>query len=175
MKKMLAVIDLQNDFVDGALGTPEAEAIVPAVVAKIREALAAGTEVVYTRDTHGADYLETVEGRNLPVPHCVKGTHGWELCKEIQQCDPEWQSRVFDKPAFGSVELAEYAKREGIEQVELVGLCTDICVISNALVLKAFLPNAEIVVDAACSAGVSPQSHENALAAMKMCHVRIWQ
>lgn len=168
--KLLIVVDMQKDFIDGALGTAEAVAIVPAVAEKIAQYRAAGDMVIFTRDTHTADYLNTQEGRNLPVTHCVQGTPGWEICDRL----PVEDSPVVDKPTFGSTRLAHMVSRlEGLEAMELVGLCTDICVISNALLLKAALPEVPISVDAACCAGVTPQSHENALNAMKMCQISI--
>ncbi len=172
MKKILVVIDMQNDFIDGALGTAEAVGIVDKVVKKIRNYPA---DCIYaTRDTHGEDYLETSEGRYLPVKHCIKGTMGWEIRKEVAQTMP--QALVIDKPTFGSEELAqrllEESKGEEIE-IELVGLCTDICVVTNALLLKTKLPETKIKVDAACCAGVTPESHEAALLTMKMCQVEV--
>ena len=172
MKKVLVVIDMQNDFIDGALGTAEAVGIVDKVVKKIRNYPA---DCIYaTRDTHGEDYLETSEGRYLPVKHCIKGTMGWEIRKEVAQTMP--QALVIDKPTFGSEELVqrllEESKGEEIE-IELVGLCTDICVVTNALLLKTKLPETKIKVDAACCAGVTPESHEAALLTMKMCQVEV--
>ena len=174
--KVLVAVDMQNDFIDGALGTEEAEAIVPGVVEKIREF---DGMVVATRDTHGEDYLDSGEGKHLPVVHCVKGTEGWEIRKEVREAlrgKPGYLT--IDKPTFGSVELGEYVKKldetEGpVEEITLVGLCTDICVISNALLLKAYLPEAHVRVDASCCAGVTPRSHDQALEAMKMCQVEI--
>lgn len=168
--KLLIVIDMQNDFIDGALGTAEAVAIVDNVAAKIRAARAEGTEVWFTRDTHEENYLETQEGRNLPVPHCIRGTFGWEISSALDVGD----SPVIDKPTFGSVELAQKAAQlENLESVELVGLCTDICVISNAMLIKAQLPELPVKVDASCCAGVTPVSHTNALSAMKMCQIAV--
>jgi len=169
-KNVLAVIDMQNDFIDGALGTKEAEAIVAKVAAKIRDFQG---EVVYTRDTHFENYLNTQEGAKLPVEHCIKGTEGWQIREELRKL-PGDDTRIFDKPTFGSVELAQYLKEmEDLQSVMLIGLCTDICVISNALVIKAFLPEVTVQVNADCCAGVTPQSHRNALEAMKMCQVEI--
>lgn len=169
-KHVLAVIDMQNDFIDGALGTKEAEAIVENVAARIR---AFEGEVVYTRDTHSEGYLQTQEGKRLPVPHCIKDTAGWQIRPEVSQARAG-EARIFDKPAFGSVELAAYLQEmPDLESVILIGLCTDICVISNALVIKAFLPEVTVVVDADCCAGVTPESHRNALEAMKMCQVEV--
>lgn len=167
----LIVVDMQNDFIDGALGTAEAVAIVPKVEKRIREFEG---RVLFTRDTHEKKYLFTQEGRNLPVPHCIRGTHGWEIREELEALREE---PAFDKVTFGSEELAVYLQQEydeeDIDSITLIGLCTDICVISNALLLKAFLPEVEISVDASCCAGVTPESHRNALEAMKCCQIRI--
>lgn len=174
MSKYLVVIDMQNDFIDGSLGTPQAQAIVPKVLEKIKNFK---ETVMFTRDTHGEDYLQTQEGKNLPIVHCVAGTLGWELQKDIDDYAKANGCLIFDKPAFGSVHLVScivgIAKMASIEEIELVGLCTDICVISNALLLKAALPECRIVVDKSCCAGVTPESHENALKAMEMCQVSI--
>lgn len=169
MKKLLAVIDMQNDFVDGSLGTEEAQAIVPGVKALIEQYRDEGQEVVFTLDTHDGGYLDTLEGKNLPVAHCIKGTKGWELCSQLN----EYEGKRFEKPTFGCIGLAEYVKEGDYGSVELVGLCTDICVISNALLIKAAVPNTPVSVRAGCCAGVTPESHENALKAMSMCQVRI--
>lgn len=168
-KKLLVVVDMQNDFIGGALGTQEAQSILPAVRARIADARKEGEVVVFTRDTHGDDYLSTQEGKNLPVPHCIAGTAGHEIAAGLCLAG----ERVFDKPAFGSIELAAYVKEGGFAAVELVGVCTDICVISNALLIKAFCPEAEVCVRAGCCAGVTPQSHQTALAAMRACQVKI--
>lgn len=168
-KKLLVVVDMQNDFIGGALGTQEAQSILPAVRARIADARKEGEEVAFTRDTHGEDYLSTQEGKNLPVPHCIAGTAGHEIAAGLCLAG----ERVFDKPAFGSIELAAYVKERGFAAVELVGVCTDICVISNALLIKAFCPEAEVCVRAGCCAGVTPQSHQTALAAMRACQVKI--
>ena len=169
--KVLVVIDMQNDFIDGALGTPEACAIVPAVVDKIRNF---DGLVLATRDTHGADYLNTQEGRNLPVEHCIKGTKGWELNPEISELIKE---TPIDKPTFGSCELGmrikELAEHENIENITLIGVCTDICVISNAMIIKAFLPEVPVTVVKECCAGVTPESHLRALEAMRSCQIEI--
>ena len=167
--KYLIVVDMQNDFIDGALGTKEAQAIVPYVKKKIESYK--NDKIYFTRDTHGEDYLETQEGRNLPVPHCIKGTHGWQISEELQTFGCE----VLDKPTFGSVALSKLIKEDNPESVELCGLCTDICVISNAMLIKAALPEVKISVDASCCAGVTPKSHQNALSAMKMCQIEILQ
>ena len=169
MKKVLVVVDMQNDFIDGALGTKEAVAIVPKVKRKIEEHANKST-ILFTRDTHAVDYLKTQEGSKLPVPHCIMNTEGWQISDAL---DTNLGS-IVDKPTFGSVALAEYIKTiVDCEEVELVGLCTDICVISNALLIKAYLPEVKISVDAACCAGVTPESHRNALNAMKMCQIDI--
>lgn len=171
--KILIVIDMQNDFIDGSLGTKEAVAIVPNVAAKVESAREAGSEVIFTRDTHSEGYLDSQEGKNLPVVHCVKGTAGWQISSALDVDG----SKVIDKPSFGSLELADYVaslgNRDYIEEIELVGLCTDICVINNAMILKARLPEVKVAVDASCCAGVTPESHENALSAMKMCQIEI--
>ncbi|MBQ3800300.1 MAG: cysteine hydrolase [Treponema sp.] len=168
--KLLIVVDMQNDFIDGSLGTKEAVAIVPAVAEKVRRARAAGETVVFTRDTHQAGYLRTQEGRNLPVVHCMEGSAGWQISSALDVAG----SRVIDKPSFGSLELAEYAAGlDGLEELELVGLCTGICVISNALILKARLPEVRVSVDASCCACVTPESHATALSAMRLCQVNV--
>lgn len=175
----LVVVDMQNDFVSGALGTTEARNIVPDVVGRVVDGINRGEEVLFTRDTHGPDYLDTQEGSKLPVPHCVRGTEGWEIIEQLR----EYAAHPIDKPTFGSQYLGALLKsrdedlkkrgKPGVEKVTLVGLCTDICVISNALLIKAFLPEAEVVVDAKCCAGVTPESHKNALEAMKMCQITV--
>ena len=171
MQDILIVVDMQNDFIDGALGTPEAAAIVPAVAEKIRNFKG---RVLFTRDTHQPDYRQTQEGRRLPVPHCIQGTPGWEIRPELEALRRE---PAVDKPSFGSPALGELLKEldaeEPVGSITLVGLCTDICVISNALLIKAFLPEVPITVDASCCAGVTPESHRTALAAMKMCQIDV--
>lgn len=168
--KALICVDMQNDFIDGALGTKEAEAIVPFVKEKLRKARQEDTEVIFTRDTHFEDYLTTQEGKKLPVEHCIKNTEGWEISRELEVLD----SVIFDKITFGSVELPEYLKKiKDLEEVELIGLCTDICVISNAMLIKAAFPEITVRVDSSCCAGVTPASHENALNAMKMCQIEV--
>lgn len=199
MKKFLIVVDMQNDFIDGALGTAEAVAIVPRVLEKIRQYLPG--QVIATRDTHQKDYLATSEGKYLPVEHCIQGTKGWELQTEIREALAG--AKVIDKPVFGSVKLTEYMaalagadvagfcgrRTEAVDtgreslgtvetagrgmEIELVGLCTDICVVANALLLKTVLPEAVIRVDGSCCAGVTPESHDAALLTMKMCQVEI--
>lgn len=172
MRKILVVIDMQNDFIDGALGTPEAQKIVDPVKNKMRTIYK--KDIFATRDTHNSGYLDTQEGQNLPVCHCIRGTDGWKMPHEIEEgVEPE---NIFDKPTFGSLRLAErlreISKQEAIS-IELVGLCTDICVISNALLFKAEMPEVPISVDASCCAGVTPERHRNALDAMEACQIEI--
>lgn len=166
MKKCVIVVDMQNDFVTGSLGTAEARAMVP----RLLEWLAGETaDLIFTKDTHGTDYLATQEGQRLPVPHCICGTYGWEIIPELTPYVAG--SQVVEKETFGAVDLpplvADY------DEIELVGLCTDICVISNALLLKAHYPEKPITVIADLCAGVTPESHENALAAMRICQIDI--
>lgn len=168
MKKLLVVVDMQNDFIDGALGTQEAVAILPEVKKTIASAQAEGTEIVYTRDTHTKDYLSSQEGKRLPVEHCIVGTEGHAIREGLYV-----GGKVFDKPTFGSMELASYVQAGGYGDVTLIGLCTDICVISNALLIKAYCPEARVAVIASACAGVSVSSHENALSAMKVCQVDV--
>lgn len=165
MKKTLIVVDMQNDFIDMALGTPEAVAIVPRVKAKITEYAQNGHEIIFTRDTHGEDYLQTPEGQKLPVEHCIKGTMGWQIADGLYVEG----ARIIDKPNFGWPHWDE----ERLEEAELVGLCTDICVVSNALIIKAMFPEAIVKVDSACCAGVTPESHNAALLTMKMCQIDV--
>ncbi len=169
--KILVVVDMQNDFIDGALGTREAEKIVCRVAQKIRAAREHNEQIIFTQDTHTPDYLNTQEGTLLPVVHCVKGTDGFDLCPPIAELVDD--SIIFEKSTFGSVALAKYLCKLKPDEVELVGVCTDICVISNALMIKSFLSETKIVVDSNCCAGVTPQSHENALNAMKMCQISV--
>ena len=172
MKKILVVIDMQNDFIDGSLGTPEAEAIVDNVVAKIGEYDASC--VFATRDTHAPDYLETQEGKFLPVEHCIEGTHGWEINDKVVEALGD--ATVIDKPTFGSTGLAwilaDMEETDDIE-IEIVGLCTDICVVSNALLLKAYMPEVPIKVDPSCCAGVTPEKHLAALETMRSCQIEM--
>ena len=168
-KKLLVVVDMQNDFIGGALGTKQARAAVEKVRARIDAARRGGEDVVFTRDTHAQDYLCTQEGKNLPVPHCIAGTQGHEIAAELAFGGAE----VIDKPTFGSVALGKYAAERGYDGIELIGVCTDICVLSNAVLLKAFCPEAEISVRADCCAGVTPARHKTALDAMAACQIRI--
>ncbi len=165
MKKTLIVIDMQNDFIDGSLGTKEAQAIVENVKKKIGEYASRGDDIIFTRDTHGEDYLDTPEGKKLPVKHCVKDTHGWHIADGLYVEG----AKVIDKPTFGYTGWDSM----NFDEIEIVGLCTDICVVSNALILKAFFPEAEISVDTTCCAGVTPQSHKAALETMRMCQIDI--
>ena len=172
MKKILVVVDMQNDFVDGALGTKEAQSIVKNVVEKIKSY----DDIFVTYDTHSENYMQTSEGKKLPVAHCIKGTDGWKLNSEIQQALSGKKYTEVEKITFGSVDLpkliSEYAEDEDFS-VELVGLCTDICVVSNALILKANFPEKEITVDASCCAGVSPKTHNASLDTMRCCQINI--
>ena len=175
MKKILIVVDMQNDFIDGSLGTPEAEAIVDNVVAKINTYT---KDCVYaTRDTHQDNYLQTQEGENLPIVHCIEGTYGWQLNKKVQAA--LGNAVVMNKPSFGSWELAdmmvmEFAGLPAEEcEIEIIGLCTDICVVSNVALLKAYCPEVPMSVRASCCAGVTPEAHEHALATMKSLQVEI--
>lgn len=188
--KIVVVIDMQNDFIDGALGSPEAQAIVPVMVERLKELDSSENLLLFTKDTHHANYSETQEGKKLPVEHCIEDTHGWSINKEISSfCDygshfmgyssnTIRKSRIL-KPTFGSLELADtirdisYDKNYNIEEVILMGVCTDICVVSNALLLKAYCPEIPITVDASCCAGVTPESHAAALTTMKMCQVNV--
>ncbi len=170
MKKALVVVDMQNDFVDGALGTKEAVAIIPAIKDKINKLRKDGYEIVFTRDTHNEDYLNTQEGKNLPVAHCIKGTKGWEICDGLKDL-VEKDDLIINKPTFGSTYLGEYL--EGYDTVELCGVCTDICVISNATIIKAYSPETNIVIDRTCVAGVTPESSDRALEAMKVLQMNI--
>ena len=172
MRKILIVIDMQNDFIDAALGTKEAVSIVEAVKEKIRSFPA--EDVIATMDTHDEDYMQTQEGKNLPVMHCIKGTDGWKIRPDIAELLTG--ARIYEKPTFGSTALAadlkELSEKEEIE-LELIGLCTDICVVSNALLLKAAMPEVKISVDAACCAGVTPQKHLAALETMRSCQIDV--
>lgn len=186
MKKILVVVDMQNDFITGTLGTKEAQAIVPNVIAKINEYRKYDdTEIYVTKDTHYDNYLSTQEGINLPVKHCIYDTDGWNIQSDVYNVLLNYCSdkkgrylRTYEKETFGSYELADsmcmdYNFRQDDIEIEFVGLCTDICVISNVLCVKANLPEVKITVDASCCAGVTSESHKNALNAMKMCQVKI--
>ncbi|MCI8890109.1 MAG: cysteine hydrolase [Eubacterium sp.] len=175
MNKKLIMIDIQNDFVTGVLGTKEAQQMLPRLMEK------AGSfqgEILMTQDTHFENYLETQEGKLLPVSHCIKGTKGWELVPELEELRQQRKAKVYQKSCFGSIRLAEDLKaayEEGqLDGVELAGLCTDICVVSNALLIKAFLPEIPVIVDAGCCAGVTVEKHMAALEVMRSCQVIIW-
>lgn len=173
MARLLIVVDMQKDFVDGALGTPEAVAIVDKVVKKIDTF---DGDIVVTYDTHEENYMETSEGKHLPVPHCIKDTDGWQLDSKVQEVLDRRGYIAVEKPTFGSVNLPLWIAEEfdvSKLEIELVGLCTDICVVSNALLLKAHFPEAIISVDASCCAGVTPDSHEAALTTMRMCQIEV--
>lgn len=173
--KLLIVIDMQNDFIDGTLGTPEAQAIVPNVQKKVANYLNNSDKVIFTRDTHGANYMETNEGKNLPIPHCMIGTDGWKIHADIDAPN----CLHIDKPTFGFADWADYIGNNVItdfdegSEIEIVGLCTDICVVSNALILKALFPENKITVDASCCAGVTPDTHKAALQTLKMCQINV--
>jgi len=171
MKKILVVVDMQNDFIDGALGSAEAASIVKGVAERVDEF---SGEVIFTRDTHFENYLSTAEGKKLPVEHCIKDSYGWQISSAITV--PE-SARIFDKKTFGSAELCQTLAAENekdkIDEIELVGLCTDICVISNAFLLKAFLPECEITVNSALCRGVTDESHRKALSAMEASQIKI--
>lgn len=177
MKHMLIVVDMQTDFVDGALGTPEAVAILEGVTAKIKTYAADPDGVIFvTYDTHAENYMETSEGKHLPVPHCIKGTAGWELHPTVADALAGVNYTAVEKPTFGSVELPALVGQAAAGEdftMELIGLCTDICVVSNTLLLKATYPEVPISVDAACCAGVTPESHEAALKTMVMCQIEV--
>jgi len=173
--KILVVIDMQNDFISGSLGTDEAKLIVQNVVQKIKNHLGV---IIVTKDTHDDNYLNTREGYNLPIPHCIKETKGWKLDKNIEEALRNHSKYMIEKPSFGSLQLLDIiddllSQGHSIDEIELIGLCTDICVISNAMILKARLPEVPFVVDASCCAGVTPESHKNALETMKMCQIKI--
>lgn len=173
MRKLLLVVDMQNDFIDGSLGTPEAVAIVPKVIEKIKTW---DGDVLCTQDTHSETYMETQEGKNLPFAHCLKDMAGWQLQPDIAALCLEKGWSIIEKPGFGAKDLPEFLKTnypQGLSEIHLIGLCTDICVIVNALLLKTFFPEIPIYVDGSCCAGVTPESHENALSAMRVCHINI--
>ena len=167
-KDLLVVVDMQNDFIGGVLGTKEAQDILPAVAGRIRKAVHDGDDIIYTRDTHEKNYLTTQEGKNLPVPHCIRGSFGWQIADGIGVA-----GEIVDKPAFGSDELARKVKEGGYDSAELVGVCTDICVISNALLIRSLCPETEVPVRADCCAGVTPERHRVALEAMRACQIKI--
>ncbi len=173
-KKFLIVVDMQNDFIDGALGTVEAARIVDNVIERINAAKAGGETVIATLDTHGENYMDTPEGKKLPVPHCIKGTLGWEIRADIRAALGD--AILIEKPTFGSMELVSVIREiadGGDISIELLGLCTDICVVSNTLLLKAAFPDANISVRENCSAGVTPEKHAAAIETMRSCQIDI--
>lgn len=183
--KALIIVDMQNDFIDGALGTPEAQAIVPNVVNKMKEHKNTDTIILFTKDTHKENYLDTPEGKKLPVPHCIEGTPGWSIAKPIgsefkadgymtYSSGKVINGRVL-KPTFGSYDLLKILDNDEIEldEIELCGVCTDICVISNAIMIKNFFPDVKVTVDASCCAGVTPEKHAAALEVMKSCQIDV--
>lgn len=176
MKRLLVVVDMQNDFITGSLGTKEATGIVERVINKIKEYEESNDRIIFTMDTHFDNYMETKEGEFLPVRHCIKDSDGWNICASITDACEICNYKVYEKVTFGSSELAQdimSGMYDDIIEIELVGLCTDICVISNALLIKSFLPEIPITVDSSCCAGVTSESHKNALEAMKMCQINI--
>lgn len=173
MDKILVVIDMQNDFVTGSLRNEEAIRIIPSVKRKIEEELKKDVRVYFTQDTHFPSYLSSEEGKNLPVEHCIGGSWGWEIIPELKEYAKDLRCGVYSKYTFGSTDLGKRLSAKYIKEIEIIGICTDICVISNALLLKAFCPEAHIVVDASCCAGVTPESHKTALEAMKACQIEI--
>ena len=164
--KTLIVIDMQNDFIDGSLGTAEAVAIVDNVKAKIKEYVDRGDQIIFTRDTHQEDYMETNEGKHLPVVHCIEGTDGWQIRDGLYAEGAE----IINKPSFGYTGWNDYS----FEEVELIGVCTDICVVSNELIIKAIFPEIKVSVDSSCCAGVTPESHDAALKTMQMCQIEVF-
>jgi len=180
--KILIVVDMQNDFIDGSLGTPEAVAIVDNAVHRIEKSK--GELILFTQDTHQSDYLQTPEGQKLSVEHCIEGTHGWQINPRIKQAwqnnsgtiiHPDLKENIFTKPVFGSTALVKFLEniRDDIEEIELLGLCTDICVISNTIMIKNTLPDIRINVNKDCCAGVTPKSHQEALNVMAMCQIDV--
>lgn len=172
MKKALVVIDMQNDFITGVLGNNECRAIVPEVVKRVNKAAEDNIDIIFSQDTHQENYLSTREGKKLPIPHCIQNTHGWEIIPELAEVK-EQKGIVFEKETFGSRSMAGYIMEQGYDAVELIGVCTDICVISNAMTIRAFAPELEISINEACCAGVTPQSHQTAIEAMKACQINI--
>lgn len=181
--KALIIVDMQNDFIDGALGTPEAQAIVPNVVNKLKTHKHTDTVVLFTKDTHHENYLNTSEGMKLPVEHCIEGTQGWSIAKPIASefkadgymtysSGTVINGRVL-KPTFGSYDLLNVLDDIDLDEIELCGVCTDICVISNAIMIKNFFPDVKVTVDASCCAGVTPEKHAAALEVMKSCQIDV--
>ena len=175
MTKILVIVDMQHDFIDGSLGNSDAMAILSTAIQKIHQRIADGWEIAVTLDTHGPDYLNTQEGQKLPVPHCIKDTAGWELHPMVKKALKGIPYRIFEKPTFGSESLMAYLKEVQPEAVEFIGLCTDICVVSNAIAAKMVLLDAAVSVDADCCAGTSPMNHQAALTTMASCQISITQ
>ncbi|MCL2487303.1 MAG: isochorismatase family protein [Oscillospiraceae bacterium] len=174
MKKLLLAVDLLNDFVDGALGSPAAQAMLPAAVEKLLAAERNGDMIAFLRDTHEENYLQTLEGRHLPVPHGIRGTHGWQVADAVAAAVDISRYPQIEKNSFGAAALVEFLwELPELEEVELIGICTGICVINNALLIKTFFPQLPVSVDAACCACVSPETHRAALEIMALCHVEI--
>ena len=175
--KTLIVVDMQNDFITGPLGTPEARAIVPKVKEKVEEYHKRGDQVIFTRDTHFKDYLGTLEGQKLPVEHCIKYSEGWDICDELIYYTHEFHIKrefdVLNKFSFGYPYWYRWLDEREVTDIEIIGLCTDICVISNALILKSTFPETEITVDASCCAGTTPENHKAALQVMKSCQINV--
>jgi nicotinamidase-related amidase len=174
VNRRLIVIDMQNDFVSGSLGSEAAADILPKVEKRVESF---DGEVLFTKDTHDADYLNTQEGKKLPVSHCIRGSEGWKLAGKLEELAEKTGAAIYEKGTFGSLKLgerlAEENSKEPIDSVEFMGVCTDICVISNAMILKAYLPETEMIVNASCCAGVTEKSHENALDAMRACQITV--
>lgn len=184
--KVLVIVDMQNDFIFGPLGTAESKAVVPVMVERLKEYEQEQPLVLFTKDTHHSDYMDTYEGQNLPIPHCVEDTMGWSICKNISSVvdrnpnfyfysDEDIMSSRIYKNTFGSIRLAELINEyeDQIDEVIFMGVCTDICVVSNALLVKAYCPELKITVDASCCAGTTPENHKAALQTMKMCHINV--
>ncbi len=172
MKKALIVVDFQNDFIDGALGFEKAEDLRPVIRKKIQQALTEDTDLIFTLDTHGKDYLDTIEGRGLPVVHCIKGTQGWELDDCVKDFVPQAKA-VIEKPTFGSAELGKFVAQEGYTDIEMCGLVTSLCVLNNAVVVKSFLPECRITVDSKATEDADPQVKQTALDMMKSFFIKV--
>lgn len=175
MASTLVIVDMQHDFIDGSLGTNDALAILQPVAEKILQRREDGWEILLTLDTHDNNYLQTQEGRKLPIKHCIKGTPGWELHPAIKKVLKDARFKAFEKPTFGSEALVAYLKKTKPDTIEFIGLCTDICVVSNAIATKMALPEAEIIVDSSCCAGTSPANHQAALTTLAACQITITQ
>ncbi len=173
MKKVLIVVDMQKDFIDGSLGTKEAEAIVPVVAEEIEQNIKQNAKVIFTRDTHQENYLETNEGKYLPVKHCIENTMGWKIHEDLFKEQLLSDAEIINKPTFGFTDWKEYIPSD-VDEIELIGLCTDICVVSNALILKAMYPEVKMTVRADACAGVTPEKHEAALETMRSCQIEVF-